>query len=280
MAISSRRSEAGDPGARSWRRVGSVVVALGATLAACGSSGPQSSASVHTAITGTPATTTARTTTAGTTIAATTPTPVTVIVTVVVTSAMTEPAIDAPTVPAAPTQAPPTQSKPKATAPKTSPQTAAPATIPALYAEVSPPTPPKNNTSDVPDNASLPNGVYWVDYTGGEKDTPSMRVQQAFFGDACVTKAAQTAQTCDGGLFVPSSPDRETSLPFATNVKMTVSDQRTKKSYRITPDELVRIRASSPSDGAPDGYGFTNFRFLMTFSGGKITKFEQLWTVN
>lgn len=280
MGISSRPSEAGDPGARSWRRVGSVVVAVTATLAACGSSGPTSSASVNTAITATPATTAAGTTTAGTTIAATTPTPVTVIVTVVVTSATTEPATDAPTVLAAPTQAPPTQPKPKPTTPKTSPQTATPTTIPALYAEVSPPTPPKNNTSDVPDNASLPNGVYWVDYTGGEKDTPSMRVQQAFFGDACVTKAAETAQTCAGGLFVPSSPDRETSLPFATNVKLTVSDQRTKKSYRITPDELVRIRASSPSNGAPDGYGFTNFRFLMAFSGGKITRFEQLWTAN
>ena len=260
---------------RSRRRVGSVTVALTAALAACGSSGPQSSVSVNSAATATSGTTV--TTAAGTTLAGTTAAPVTVIVTVVVTSATTVAVTDAPTLPPAPTQAPPAQTKPKTTTPKT----AAPTTIPALYAEVSPPVPPKNNTSDVPDNgSSLPDGVYWVDYTGGEQDTPAMRVQQAFFGDACVAKAAETAQTCDNGLFVPSSPDREMKLPFASSVKLTVSDERTKKSYRITPDELVRIRASSPSSGAPDGYGFTNFRFLMTFAGGKITKFEQLWTAN
>ena len=52
----------------------------------------------------------------------------------------------------------------------------------------------------------------------------------------------------------------------------------TQKSYQITPDELVRIRASSPSSGAPDNFSFTPFAFLATVSGGKVTKFEQVWT--
>ena len=264
------------------KRAGFSVAAVLALLTACGSNAPKTAA--------TDATTTSGSATVGATAAVTTAAPaVTVIVTVVVTSPATvaadatvasetvapTPPMTAPKPKTTTTRA--TTSSTKAQVSSTVPSTN-PTTSPALYKPVSPPTLPKDHTTEVPADGDLPNGVYWAQYSGGGKFTPTVALREAFFGDACVTEATKDGATCEDDIYIPDTPDREIDLTLASNVKLTVSDATTQKSYQITPDELVRIRASSPSAGAPDNFSFTPFAFLATVSGAKVTKFEQVWT--
>ncbi len=169
----------------------------------------------------------------------------------------------------------------------TPPPTAPPATAPpvvtlpshSLYDEVAPPTGPGGHTDPFVSSGVLGDGVYWVQYNGGEKFTPDITVMQAFFGAECESAATAAGDECLNDVYVPNSPSRDIAdLPFDDNVYLTVSDSMTQKSYWITPDELVTIRASSPSDGAPDDFSFSSFAFLMTVKDGEITKFEQIWT--
>ena len=266
----------------------SVAAAVLALLTACGSNTPKTAA--------TDATTTSGSATVGATAAVTTAAPaVTVIVNVVVTNPSTvaadaTAAADATVASKTVAPTPPmTAPKPKTTTTRattsgtkapvssTVPSTN-PTTPPALYKPVSPPTLPKDHTTEVPADGDLPNGVYWAQYSGGGKFTPTVALREAFFGDACVTEATKDGATCEDDIYIPDTPDREIDLTLATNVKLTVSDATTQKSYQITPDELVRIRASSPSAGAPDNFSFTPFALLATVSGAKVTKFEQVWT--
>lgn len=261
------------------KRAGFSVAAVLALLTACGSSAPKTAA--------TDATTTSGSATGGATAAVTTAPAVTV--TVVVTNPSTgaadatvaletvapTPPMTAPKPKTTTTRA--TTSGTKAPVSSTVPSTN-PTTPPALYKQVSPPMPPKDHTTEVPADGDLPNGVYWAQYSGGEKFTPTVALREAFFGDACVTEATKDGATCEDDIYIPDTPDREIDLTLASNVKLTVSDATTQKSYQITPDELVRIRASSPSAGAPDNFSFTPFAFLATVSGAKVTKFEQVWT--
>ncbi len=269
------------------KRAGFSVAAVLALLTACGSNAPKTAA--------TDATTTSGSATVGATAAVTTAPAVTVIVTVVVTNPSTvaaDASVGADATVALKTVAPTpplTAPKPKTTTTRattsgtkaqgssTVPSTNL-TTPPALYKPVSPPTLPKDHTTEVPADGDLPNGVYWAQYSGGGKFAPTVALREAFFGDACVTEATKDGATCEDDIYIPDTPDREIDLTLASNVKLTVSDATTQKSYQITPDELVRIRASSPSAGAPDNFSFTPFAFLATVSGAKVTKFEQVWT--
>jgi len=169
-----------------------------------------------------------------------------------------------------------------ATVPPTQPPaTQPPATEPGmtLYMRVTPPGLPPGHTDPFASSGVLADGVYWVTYNGGEMLTPDITVTQAFFGAECESEAAAAGQECTDGIFAPESPSRDISdLPFSATVDLTVSDASTQFSYWITPDELVRIRASSPSDGAPEGFGFTPFAFVMTVLRGEIVEFAQVWT--
>ncbi len=149
----------------------------------------------------------------------------------------------------------------------------------SLYDEVAPPTAPGGHTDPFASSGVLADGVYWVMYNGGEKFTPDITVMQAFFGAECESAASAAGEECLNDIFVLSDPSRDIAdLPFHENVYLTVSDSSTQRSYWITPDELVTIRASSPSDGAPDDFSFSSFAFLMTVKDGEIWKFEQIWT--
>lgn len=198
---------------------------------------------------------------------------------VVETSTSSVPA-DSSTVP--PTEAP-TTAPPETAAPETAPPaTAAPATAApsgySLYDEVSGPNVPTTHTDPFASSGVLGDGVYWVDYQGGETFTPSIEVREAFFGEECTTQAAADSDECNNDIYVRGEPSREIDdLPFADDVFLTVADVNTQKSYWITPDELRTVRASSPSvDDAPEGV-YVSFPYLMTVQGGKIVKFEQIW---
>lgn len=192
---------------------------------------------------------------------------------------------DTPTTSAAVTTAAPgTTAAPATTAaPPTAPPATAPPveTLPAhsLYDEVGLPDVPGGHTDPFVSSGVLADGAYWVMYNGGETLTPDITVLQAYFGAECESAAAAAGDECLDDVYVPDSPSRDIAdLPFHDNVFLTVSDQSTQLSYWITPDELRTIRASSPSAGAPAGFSFTPFAFLMTVKDGEIWKFEQIWT--
>ena len=178
----------------------------------------------------------------------------------------TVPATEAPTT-VAPTTAPPATPAP----------TAAPSGH-SLYDQVSGPNVPTTHTDAFVASGVLTDGVYWVDYLGGETQTPSIELRQAFFGEECTTQAAADSDECNNDIYIRAEPSREIDdLPFADDVFLTIADVNTQLSYWITPDELRTVRASSPSvDTAPGGV-FVPFPFLMTVQGGKIVKFEQVW---
>ena len=183
------------------------------------------------------------------------------------------------------TSAPAPTSTPESTPATTpvTPATPAPTTPPTtpsynLYDEVPAPAVPGDHTDPFASSGVLADGVYWVNYSGGETMTPSIFVVQAFFGTECESQASAEGGECLNGIYVMEEPSREIDdLPFAANVLLTVADETTQVSHWITPEELRTIRASSPSDGAPDGYGFSSFPFLMTVRSGQIIKFEQVW---
>jgi hypothetical protein len=174
---------------------------------------------------------------------------------------------------AAPTSPPPS------TAPPTTHPTTTTQPKLTLYQEVNPPKVPTTHTDPFLSSGTLGNGTYWVMYSGGETQTPNITVVQAFFGAECQSMATANTDECVDDIYVLGDPSRDISdLAFAPNVFLTLADSNTQKSYWITPDELRRVRASSPSHGAPDNFSFSSFPFLMTVKSGKITRFEQVWT--
>ncbi len=157
--------------------------------------------------------------------------------------------------------------------------TAPPTTSAPLYVPVPGPTVPTTHTDPFVATGTLANGSYWTIYNGGDASKPSVTVLQAFFGDECVSKAAELNDECLNDIFVVGDPSRDiTDLPFASNVVLTVADPNTLQSYRITPAELVLIRGGDATASTPAGFGFVTFPWLMTVANGKITRFEQVWT--
>jgi len=138
---------------------------------------------------------------------------------------------------------------------------------------------PTGHTDPFPSSGVLGDGKYWAEYHGGAKLMPDVTVIQVFFGKECETQAAAHSDECLNDIYALDKPNRSIhDLPFHDNAFLTVSDQSSQLSYWITPAELVKIRASSPSAGAPAGFGYVPFAFLMTVRKGEITRFEQVWT--
>ncbi len=149
---------------------------------------------------------------------------------------------------------------------------------PASTTRVSRPGCPVGTPTPSPPAGVLGNGRYWVVYNGGETLTPDITLLQAFFGAECNTQAEAAGDECLNDIFIRGDPSREIDdLPFADDALLSVADANGRMSYWITPDELRSVRASSPSDPAPDGYGFASFPWKMTVQGGMIVKFEQVW---
>lgn len=177
------------------------------------------------------------------------------------------------------TTAPPATQPPATNPPDTAPPQTQPPAGHELYDRVDSPNVPGGHTDAFASSGVLGNGVYWVQYNGGETFTPDITVLQAYFGQECIDMATTAGDECLNGIFVPNDPSRDIAdLPFANNVFLTVADGCDQLSYWITPDELREIRSGSPSvDDAP-GCVYSSFAYLMTVESGQITKFEQVWT--
>ncbi len=174
----------------------------------------------------------------------------------------------------------PTPTQPPATTPATAPPYTPPPPVGYnLYDQVDPPSVPSGHTDPFASSGVLVDGVYWVQYNGGETFTPDITVYQAYFGQECIDMAAAAGEECLNDIFIPDPPSRDINdLPFADDVFLSIAAFDTQLSYWITPDELRTIRAGSPTvDSAPGGV-YASFAYLMTVQGGHIVKFEQVWT--
>jgi hypothetical protein len=160
--------------------------------------------------------------------------------------------------------------------------TAAPTTTtagPKLYAPTSAPKVPTTHTDPVSATGAVKDGVYWSQLVGGDATHPSVTLTQAFFGAECQSKATAMGDECLNDIYLLAKPTRDiASLKFAPGAKISVADPNTMQSLLVTADELVFLRTSGPTGGAPKNYAYAPFAYLMTVKGGTITGFEQVWT--
>jgi hypothetical protein len=186
-----------------------------------------------------------------------------------------------------PSTSPATTAEPTTTAAATT--TAAPTTTvaptttapagPKLYSVVPGPKVPTTHTDPFPASGALKDGVYWTELVGGDSKGPSVTIVQAFFGAECQSKATEMGDECLNDIYILSTPSRdEAGLTFTPGATITVADPNTMQSLRITSDELVFLRTSGPTGGAPKNYTYAPFAYLMTVKSGAITRFEQVWT--
>ena len=232
-------------GARSWRLgLGVIAVVAITTLASCGGDDDDSSADAPTTTSPTTSTIAATTTAAATTDVTT-------------------------TIPASTT-----------TAASTTTSTTEPSDSGGdLYDEVSSPDVPDGHTDAPPASGDLPDGAYWTVYSPGTAEPPTVVVMQAFFAQECVDMAALLGEECLNDIFVLSDPSLETDdLPFAEDADISITEVNTGQSYAIDEDELAIVSTSTPSEGAPEGFFYVDFSFLMTVEDGEIVGFEQVWT--
>jgi heat shock protein HslJ len=182
----------------------------------------------------------------------------------------------APTTPLAPT----TTVAPVVTAP---PTTSTTTTLPATeYLPVPPPSVP--GTTDDPPAGALGAGSYWAELTGLSGTTGTFNLYKAYFGQDCIDRfAGDPAEHClndhdvEPGVLVPVTVD----LAVATiTVSAPAPDaQGTIGQYRVSLAELGRLLAGQPpAVGAPDGYAYVPFNYLLTVRSGLVTAAEQVFT--
>lgn len=160
----------------------------------------------------------------------------------------------------------------------TAPSTTEPSRSGDLYDEVSGPDVPTTHTDAHVADGVLADGVYWTVYAPGTESPPVVVVMQAFFGEECMNMAAMLGEECLNDIFVLSDPSRQIDdMPFADRSLITIADVNTGESYEIDEAELAIVSASTPSDGAPEGFFYVDFSFLMTVEDGEIVSFEQVW---
>lgn len=148
----------------------------------------------------------------------------------------------------------------------------------ASWNRVDPPV-VKTETDDVVlDGATLSDGKYWatIALVSGTNDVV-FRALKSRFGDTC-TKWAKANGLTDGCLNdynVESFPDAYVGLDKRADVTVTKADGPG-TSYSIDADALTRA-LKGDTTGAPAGYVWVPFPFLITVTGGLVTTAEQYW---
>ena len=254
-----------------------------ALLAGCGSDSGNSAGASTTPPTATTSTAAPQSTVAPPTV------PVPSAPVTVATVAPTEPATTEPDV-----------TEPEATEPVTEPSaTTGPGSISGTvagggsttgeYVKATPPQVPTTTAAVHADN-SHSDGVYYATVTEDGDPPPAdgsvvFEVVQLFVGDACTEHfGADDDEACVNDYGVETDPTTTIEVPLtgtddAGVAYITVADAATQDSLMISGAELYRlIHGDDPSAGAPEGYLYSGFGFLVTISGGVVTRLEQWWT--
>ncbi|MCU1368186.1 MAG: hypothetical protein JWL72_3938 [Ilumatobacteraceae bacterium] len=205
------------------------------------------------------------------------------------TTAATEPTVTIATVVSptdASTESPATEPTPTAGADTTEPTSGSTPSSAASADEFKEVAPPKVPTTSAPIAASgtQPDGVYYATVADNGDPLPAdgavvLEFVQLFRGDDC-TAHFGTADTdsCVNDYGVVKDPTAAVEVPLGSQY-ITVSDAATQKSYQVTGTELYGLlHGDAPAAGAPDGYTYTGFGYVVTVAGGKVTRMEQWWT--
>jgi hypothetical protein len=132
-----------------------------------------------------------------------------------------------------------------------------------------------DRTAEVVDSDPLPNGQYWAPTVTADGGRLTFDLAQAFFGPACAE--ALGADQCDGDMGLKADPTRSFTVdPTGAAPISVVAENR--QNYAIPAPELVNlVGGGDPSADAPDGYGYTEFPYLLTVDAGTVTAIQQIW---
>lgn len=152
------------------------------------------------------------------------------------------------------------------------------------FKEVAPPTVPTTSAA-IKSPGTQPDGVYYATVADNGQPLPAdgavvLQFVQLFRGDDCTAHfGAAATDSCVNDYGVVNDPTAAVEVPLDSQY-ITVSDAATQKSYRISGTELYGLlHGDDPAAGkAPAGYAYTGFGYIVTVSGGKVTRMEQWWT--
>lgn len=124
--------------------------------------------------------------------------------------------------------------------------------------------------------------MYYATITEG--GTPSsgsvvFELVQLFVGADCTAHfGIEDEDACVNDYGVETKPTTSLTVPLSSQY-ITVADAATQQSLQITGTELFNlIHGDDPAAGAPVGYVYSGFGYLLTVKGGSVTRLEQWWT--
>jgi hypothetical protein len=124
-------------------------------------------------------------------------------------------------------------------------------------------------------------GTYWATATGqgtadGGAQFVTFKLVQAFFGSACTARFG--ADSCDNDIGTLETPSGTMPM-FLGAATVTVADPMNQQSYAISGEQLFSFLADpTNAAGAPDGYVYVPFAYLLRIEGGQIVDADQVWS--
>jgi hypothetical protein len=179
------------------------------------------------------------------------------------------------TIPVATTVAPATP-PPTVTSVPTSP---APVAGPVEYAAVAAPRFP-TRSAPPPEGDGLPDGAYYAVVDGAGIDPApyvDVTIYQLVTGPEALDAAAADGEGLDSDIYVRPAPAVPRRVPLPAVLSVARPD-RPDVSYGVSAGELVRLVVGAPPTGAPSGYRYLPFPYLVTVAGGVPVSVEQLWS--
>jgi hypothetical protein len=148
-----------------------------------------------------------------------------------------------------------------------------------LYDRAPVPAVPDRTATLGPEAAQLrPDGEYWADLSGasdGDVPTLTFLLTQAFFADACVAELGVDECTNDFGTL--DEPSVLVTVSAADVGAVTVAADN-RQNFAVTPAELfILAGGGTPSAGAPEGFAYVPFPFLLSVRDGRIVEAHQIW---
>ena len=102
---------------------------------------------------------------------------------------------------------------------------------------------------------------------------------QVLTGPDAIAAAQADGVGLDSDVYIPASPSADRDIELTADLPISVArPDRPGVSYAITAGELARlVSGANPEEGAPEGYGYVEFPFLLTVQGGRPVALQQLW---
>ena len=128
----------------------------------------------------------------------------------------------------------------------------------------------------------LPDGTYYGVIEGATADPPrvAVTIYELLTGPDAIAAAQADGAGLDSDIYVRPTPSAAREIVLAPDLAISVAQpDRPGISWAVTPAELLAlIGGGPPSAGAPEGYRYLPFPFLITVAGGQPARLEQLWS--